>query len=80
MTTPEQQIGALQAEVRNIKETMGEARDDRKAMLSDINEIKQTLAEAKGYWKMLLMIAGFAGAVGSFVTWLLSWLPFLPRQ
>lgn len=73
MTTSEQQIGALQADMSNVKADMAEMR-------SDMKEVRDTLAEAKGYWKMLLMIAGFAGAVGSFVTWLLSWVPSLPRH
>ena len=53
MTTPEQQIGALQADMTNVKEGMREMR-------SDMKEIRDTLAEAKGYWKMLLLIAGFS--------------------
>lgn len=79
MTTTEQQIGALVADVANLKDDMKEAKDDRKAMRADVLEIKETLAEARGYWKMGLMIAGFSGAIASFVTWLLSWLPFAPR-
>jgi len=76
----QQQIGELRADVANLKEVMSDAKDDRKAMAADISEIKETLAEAKGYWKMLLMIAGFSASVGSFVTWLLSWLPSIPKH
>lgn len=80
MTTTEQDIGALKADVANLKEDSAEAKGDRKAMLADIAEIKMTLAEARGYWKMGLMIAGFSGAIASFVTWVLSWLPSLPKH
>jgi len=80
MTTPDQQIGALKEAVQNLKDDMLEAKSDRKAMQADVIEIKETLAEAKGYWKMLLMIAGFSASVGSFVTWLLSWLPSIPKH
>lgn len=80
MATTEQQLGALQADVSNLKEDMHEAKEDRKALRADVIEIKQILAEAKGYWKMGLLIAGFAGAIGSFVTWVLSWLPSLPKH
>lgn len=79
-TTEQQQIGALIADVANLKEAMAEVRDDGKTRGADITEIKETLAEAKGYWKMLLMIAGFSASVGSFVTWLLSWLPTVPKH
>lgn len=76
----EHQLGVLQADVANLKEDMAEAKDDRKAMRADVNEIKEILAEAKGYWRMGVMIAGFSGAIASFVTWLLSWLPLMPKH
>lgn len=73
MTTTEQQIGALQAEVANVKEDVSEIR-------ADMKEVLATLAEAKGYWKMGLIIAGFSATVGAFVAKVIAWLPFLPRQ
>ncbi len=80
MTTTEQQIGAMQEAIDNLKDDSAEAKVDRKAMAADIAEIKETLAEARGYWKMGLMIAGFSGAIASVVTWVLSWVPFLPKH
>lgn len=78
--TTEQQIGALMADVANLRRDMDEAKEDRKAMSANVIEIKETLAEARGYWKMGLMIAGFAGAIGALVGKLIAWFPLLPRQ
>jgi hypothetical protein len=78
--TEQQQIGALIADVANLKDVMADAHDDRKAMAADISEIKELLAEARGYWKMGLMIAGFSGALMSFVTWVLSGFPGIPKH
>ncbi len=78
--TEQQQLGALVADVANLKDDMAEAKDDRKAMRADVLAIRETLAEARGYWKMGLMIAGLAGAVGALIAKVVAWLPILPKQ
>ena len=66
-------IGALQADMQNVKTDMAEMRGDMKTVLA-------TLSEAKGYWKMLVLIAGAASGVTLFLQWLISWIPFLPKH
>ena len=41
---------------------------DRTEMKGDVKAIRKTLDAAGGSWKMLLMVAGFAAAVGSLVS------------
>jgi len=53
---------------------------DMDKMAADINDIKKmladidkTLSEAKGGWKMLLAVGGFAGVVGAGLMQVLHW-------
>jgi len=45
------------------------------AMQKTLGDIEKTLSEAKGGWKMLLLVGGAGGAIGSFLTSLPSWFP-----
>lgn len=54
--------------------------DDMDKMVKDMEEIKRTLmdiqktlSEAKGGWRMLMLIGGAGGIVGSGLTQLLHW-------
>ena len=43
-------------------------------MKGDVKAIRKTIDAAGGSWKMLLMVAGFAAAVGGFVSkMLVAW-------
>lgn len=60
-------VGKLEVQVDRLETDMTE-------MKGDVKAIRKTLDAAGGSWKMLLMVAGFAAAVGSFVSKvLLSW-------
>jgi hypothetical protein len=60
-------VGKLEVQVDRLELDMTE-------MKGDVKAIRKTLDAAGGSWKMLLMVAGFAAAVGSFVSKvLLSW-------
>lgn len=55
--------------------------DDMDRMMKDIDEIKKavadiqkTLAEAKGGWKTMMAVAGFAAAVSGTLGFLLNYL------
>jgi len=62
----QQQIGALIAEVSNLK--------DRAAKTEEmVTEIRDAVISAKGSWKTVMGIAGFAAAVGGVVA---KFLPF----
>jgi len=66
------ELGELQAEVRNVKEAVGEMRKDIKGILD-------TLAQARGGWKTLLLVAGIAGVAGAVLTKLVALAAWLPR-
>lgn len=52
------QIARLEVQVENLERDVTELKADVKAVLAQ-------LAEAKGSWKTLLAVAGFAGTVGA---------------
>ncbi len=66
------ELGELQAEVRNVKEAVGEMRKDIKGILD-------TLAQARGGWKTLLLVAGVAGVMGAAVSKLVAFAAWLPK-
>ncbi len=39
---------------------------------AELEEVKRYIAEQRGGWKVLVMIAGAAGTIGSFIGWLFS--------
>jgi hypothetical protein len=47
------------------------------ALNSKVDAIDKTLSEARGSWRVLLLIGGFAGTVGGFVG---KFLPFLTMR
>lgn len=64
----ETEIKHLQADMDKLVQDM----DDIKKTLSSINN---TLAEAKGGWKVLMMLGGAGGVLGSAVTYIIQqWL------
>lgn len=52
------QIARLEVQVANLEEDVTELKADVKAVLAQ-------LSEAKGSWRTLLAVAGFAGTVGA---------------
>ena len=58
-------VGKLEVQVERLEKDMSE-------MKGDVKAIRAILAEAKGSWKMLLIVGGFAAAVGSFITKVMS--------
>lgn len=53
-------LGRHDAEISQLKEDMRSLKDD-------VHEIKILLSEAKGGWRVLLLIAGAAGAFGAMI-------------
>ena len=60
MTTPEERIAVLEVQVENLQKTLD-------LVGNDVRTIRDTLAQARGGWKTLLLVAGFAGTVGAFI-------------
>lgn len=65
-------LGRHDAQIETLKE-------DMQAVKADVHEIKLMLSEAKGGWKTLMMTAGFAAAVGAFMTKLASLVGWVPK-
>lgn len=60
-------IGRHDAQIETLQADMAE-------MKKDVHEIKLMLAEAKGGWKTLMAVGGFAAVVGSIFTKFVEWL------
>jgi hypothetical protein len=66
----QQQIGALTAEVANLK-------DEVKALKGTLQEVRDTLVSVEGGWKFLVSLSAIVGAVIGFA---MQFLPFLPHK
>jgi prefoldin subunit 5 len=63
------------SDIKHLQDDMDKVLESMKAMQLTLAAIDKTLSEAKGGWKMLLLIGGAGGAVGSFLTYLANYLP-----
>ena len=66
------EIATHGAEIKHIQDDLDEIAKEMKQVREALAEINKTLSEAKGGWKVLMMIGGAGGAVGSFVTWVVA--------
>jgi len=62
-------VGKLEVQVDRLESDVSEIKGDIKA-------IRKTLDTVGGGWRTLLMVAGFAAAVGGFMTKMLASWPF----
>ena len=60
-------IGRHDAQIETLQADMAE-------MKKDVHEIKLMLAQAKGGWKTLMAVGGFAAVMGSIFTKFIEWL------
>ena len=63
------------SDIKHLQDDMDKVLDNIKIMQATLTAIDKTLSEAKGGWKMLMLIGGAGGAVGSFLTYLVNGLP-----
>jgi len=63
------------SDIRHLQDDMDKMLESMKTMQATLTAIDKTLSEAKGGWKMLMLVGGAGGAVGSFLTYLASALP-----
>ena len=63
------------SDIKHLQDDMDKMLESMKAMQVTLTAIDKTLSEAKGGWKMLMLVGGAGGAVGSFLTYLASSLP-----
>jgi hypothetical protein len=62
------------SDIKHLQDDMDKMLESMKTMQATLTAIDKTLSEAKGGWKMLMLVGGAGGAVGSFLTYLASGL------
>lgn len=63
------------SDIKHLQDDMDKVLESIKIMQATLAAIDKTLSEAKGGWKMLMLVGGAGGAVGSFLTYLVNALP-----
>ena len=80
MTTPEintaRELATHAADIKHLQEDMDKLVASVKAMQETLVAIDKTLSEARGGWKMLMILGGAGGVLGSALTQLLHSLPW----
>ena len=66
------EIATHGAEIKHIQDDLDQIAAEMKEVRLALAEINKTLSEAKGGWKMLMLVGGAGGAVGGFITWIVS--------
>lgn len=63
-------IGRHEAKIDKLEQ-------DMETVMRDVSAIKSMLSEAKGGWRVLMLVAGAAGALGAFIS---KFIPFLAQS
>ena len=69
------ELATHSAEIKNMKADMDAMVNAMKDMNATLISINSTLSEAKGGWRMLMLVGGAGGAIGSALTHLAGWFP-----
>jgi len=64
----ERELAVHETEIKHLQADMDKLVADMESIKSTLNNINSTLAEARGGWKVLLMLGGAGGVLGSAVT------------
>lgn len=70
----EREIAEHGVEIRHIQDDMDRMVTDIDEIKKSIAEIQKTLSEAKGGWKTMMAVAGFASAVTGVIAFVLHYL------
>lgn len=80
MSTPEVQtareLATHAADIKHLQDDMDKLVASMLAMQGTLTTIEKTLSEARGGWKVLMMIGGAGGALGSALTQLIHSAPW----
>lgn len=63
------------ADIAHLQSDMDKLVESVAAMQKTLSEIDKTLSEAKGGWKMLMMLGGAGGVLGSVITQVIHNMP-----
>ena len=71
----ERELAVHETEIKHLQADMDKLVQDMDDIKKTLNKINNTLAEAKGGWKVLMMLGGAGGVLGSAVTYFIQqWL------
>ena len=71
----ERELAVHETEIKHLQADMDRLVADMESIKTTLNSINNTLAEAKGGWKVLMMLGGAGGVLGSAVTYFIQqWL------
>ena len=73
------QLATHDADIRYLRQDTDQIVRSMSVMQEDLRAIKETLAEARGGWRVLLLIGGAGGALGSAITAWINNVLHLPR-
>ena len=66
------EIATHGAEIKHIQNDLDQIASEMIEVRKALAEINKTLSEAKGGWKILMLIGGASGTIGSFITWVVA--------
>lgn len=71
----ETEIKHMQADMDRLVQDMEDLKKNIKEIENTLNSINTTLAEARGGWRVLMMLGGAGGVLGSALTYVVNqWL------
>lgn len=71
----ERELAVHETEIKHLQADMDKLVADMDDIKKTLNNINNTLAEAKGGWKVLMMLGGAGGVLGSAVTYFVqNWI------
>ena len=71
----ERELAVHETEIKHLQADMDKLVEDMEDIKKTLASINNTLAEARGGWKVLMMLGGAGGILGSAITYLLNrWL------
>ena len=71
----ERELAVHETEIKHLQADMDKLVQDMESIKATLNSINSTLAEARGGWKVLMMLGGAGGVLGSAVTYFIQqWL------
>ena len=68
----ERELAVHETEIKHLQADMDKLVEDMEDIKKTLNSINNTLAEAKGGWKVLMMLGGAGGVLGSAVTYVIQ--------
>jgi prefoldin subunit 5 len=71
----ERELAVHETEIKHLQADMDKLVQDMEDIKKTLTNINNTLAEAKGGWKVLMMLGGAGGVLGSAVTYIIqTWI------